>query len=107
MTPDFFFQVFAKNSLMKDIFEEEKKFDSRARLFFWKKVPYWAYFGLSEDFKLTTKKVQDKTLCLSSNQDLFCMKVIRTYNAQPVKIPHFKNLLARKQARWPYFFLLH
>ena len=25
----FFFQVFAKNSLMKNIFEEEKKFDSR------------------------------------------------------------------------------
>ena len=24
-----FFQVFAKNSLMKNIFEEEKKFDSR------------------------------------------------------------------------------
>ena len=24
----FFFQVFAKNSLMKNIFEEEKKFDS-------------------------------------------------------------------------------
>ena len=27
MTPDFF-QVIAKNSLIKDIFEEEKKFDS-------------------------------------------------------------------------------
>ena len=25
----FFFQVFAKNSLIKSIFEEEKKFDSR------------------------------------------------------------------------------
>ena len=25
----FFFQVFAKNNLMKNIFEEEKKFDSR------------------------------------------------------------------------------
>ena len=34
VTPDFFFQVFAKNSLMKNIFEEEKKFDSRARFFF-------------------------------------------------------------------------
>ena len=31
--PQFFFQVFAKNSLMKNIFEEEKKFDSRARFF--------------------------------------------------------------------------
>ena len=27
--PRIFFQVFAKNSLMKNIFEEEKKFDSR------------------------------------------------------------------------------
>ena len=29
VTPDFFSQVFAKNSLIKNIFEEEKKFDSR------------------------------------------------------------------------------
>ena len=31
---------------------------------------------------------QDKTLCLSGNQDLSlhaCMKVIRTFNPQPVK----------------------
>ena len=34
--PRFLFQVFAKNSLMKNIFEEEKKFDSRIR-FFWGK----------------------------------------------------------------------
>ena len=27
--PRFFYQAFAKNSLMKNIFEEEKKFDSR------------------------------------------------------------------------------
>ena len=27
--PPFLFQVFAKNSLMKNVFEEEKKFDSR------------------------------------------------------------------------------
>ena len=32
--PRFFFQVFAKYSLMKTIFEEEKKFDSRTRFFF-------------------------------------------------------------------------
>ena len=60
MTPDFFFQVFAKNSLMKNIIEEEKKFDSRT-WFFWKMVPNWLYFGQGEDFKLTTelsKKVQ-------------------------------------------------
>ena len=46
---------------------------------------------------------QDKPLCLASNQDLF---LIRTFNAQPVKLPHFKSLLTPKQARWPHF-LLH
>ena len=34
------------------------------------------------------------------------MKVIRISNAQTVKLPHFKSLLMRKQARWPHF-LLH
>jgi len=29
MTPDFFFPIFAKTSLIKNIFEEEKKFDSK------------------------------------------------------------------------------
>ena len=42
--PQIFFQVFTKNSLIKNIFEEEKKFDSRT-LFFLKIVPYWVYFG--------------------------------------------------------------
>ena len=37
---------------MKNRFEEEKKFVSRTR-FFWKIVPYWAYFGQGKDFKLT------------------------------------------------------
>ena len=31
--PRIFFQVFAKNSLLKNIFEEEKKFDSGTRFF--------------------------------------------------------------------------
>ena len=39
---------------MKNTFEEEKTFDSRAR-FFWKIVPYWAYFGQGEDSKLITE----------------------------------------------------
>ena len=34
--PRLFFQVFAKNSLIKNIFEEEKKFDSGTRFFFGK-----------------------------------------------------------------------
>ena len=52
--PRIFFQVFAKNSLIKNIFEEEEKFDSGTR-FFWKIVPNWVYFGQGEDFKLTTE----------------------------------------------------
>ena len=64
-------------------------------IFFWKKVPYWMYFGQGQDFKLTTElseKVQYSRnqaiknslneaillmsinealfLCLSGNQDL-------------------------------------
>ena len=38
--PRFFFLVFAKNSLIKNLFEEGKKFDSRT-CFFCKIVPYW------------------------------------------------------------------
>ena len=53
--PRFFFLVFAKYSLMKNIFEEEKKFNSRTRFFFWKMVPNWVYFGQGEDLKLTTE----------------------------------------------------
>ena len=34
--PQFFFQVFAKNSLIKTIFEGEKRFDSGTRFFFGK-----------------------------------------------------------------------
>ena len=51
-----FFQVFAKSSLIKNILEEEKKFDSGTRFFLWKIiVPNWVYFGQGEDFKLTTE----------------------------------------------------
>jgi len=42
------------NSLIKNIFEEEKQFDS-GTLFFWKIVPNWVYFGHGEDFKLSTE----------------------------------------------------
>ena len=49
------FHVFAKTSLIKNIFEEEKKFDSGTRFFFRKIVPHWVYFGQGEDFKLTTE----------------------------------------------------
>ena len=54
MTRDFF-QVFAKNSIIKNIFQEEKKFDSGLEhdFFFWKVVPNWVYSGRGEDLKLT------------------------------------------------------
>ena len=37
--PRNFFQVFAKDSVIKNIFEEEKKFDSGKRFIFGKKFP--------------------------------------------------------------------
>ena len=33
------------------------------------------------------------------------MKIIQIFIVQPVKLPHFKSLLTRKQARWPHFFI--
>ena len=48
---------------------------------------------------------QDKTLRLSSNQDLILYESDSIFNAQPVKIPYFNTPLTRKQARWPHFFI--
>ena len=42
--PPIFFQVLAKNSLIKNIFEEEKKFDGRT-FFFFENSPLLGYFG--------------------------------------------------------------
>ena len=47
VTPDFF-QVLAKNSLINNIFEEEKSLIVEHD-FFGKTVPYWVYFGQGED----------------------------------------------------------
>ena len=55
MIPDFFFQVFVKNSVIKNIFQQEKTFDGGTRYFFGEIVPCWVYFGQGEDFKLTTE----------------------------------------------------
>ena len=46
--PRFFSQVFAKNSLIKNMSEEENDF-------FGKIVSYLVYLGQGEDFKLTTE----------------------------------------------------
>ena len=42
--------------------------------------------------------------CVSSNKDLILYGDLN-FNAQPVKIPQFKSLLTRKQARWPQLFI--
>ena len=89
-------------------------------------------FGQGEDFKLTTE-LSEKVHC-SRNQAIknslkvkwsntayvnkwsFAFKIklcvsqvielIRIFNAQPVRIPHFKSLLTRKQRKTPFFFIL-
>ena len=61
--PQIFFQVFTTNSLIKNIFEEEKKFDSR-KFFFLENSPllgaFWQRPGLQANTELS-KKVQSKT----------------------------------------------
>ena len=77
----FFFQVFAKNGLIQNIFEDEKKFDSRTYNFFWRIVPYWMYFDQGQDFKLTTElfeKVQysrNQATKNSSNEAILLMSI--------------------------------
>ena len=58
----FFLQVFAKNSVMKNIFEEEKSLIVEHD-FFWKIGPNWVYFGQREDFKLTTEQSEKVKYC--------------------------------------------
>ena len=49
-----FFWVIAKNSLINNVFEEEKSLIVKHD-FFWKIVPYWVHLAQGEDFKLTTQ----------------------------------------------------
>jgi len=48
--PQIFFQIFTNNSLIKNIFEEEKKFDSRT-LFFFDNSPLLGAFWLRPGFQ--------------------------------------------------------
>ena len=79
MTPDFF-QVFAKNSLIKNIFEEEKSLIVEHN-FFGKIVSNLVYFGQGEEFKLTTElpeKMQfSRTLAIknSLNEAILLMSI--------------------------------
>ena len=75
--PRFSFQVFAKNSIIKNIFEE-KKFELDL---FGKIVPYWMYFSQSQDFKLTmelSEKVQyshNQAIKNSLNEPILLMSI--------------------------------
>ena len=66
--PRFYFQLFAKNSLINNIFEEEKSLIVEHD-FFWKIVHNWVYFGQGEDFKLTKE--------LSEKVQYFCIQAIK------------------------------
>ena len=55
--PRFFSQVFAKNSLIKNIFEEEKSLIVQHD-FFEENSSYLVYLSQGEDFKLTTELSQ-------------------------------------------------
>ena len=132
--PRFFSQVFAKNSLIKNIFEEEKKFDSRTWFFlenssvlgvFGPRRGLQANHGTVRKNAISVQPGNQKRLKLSNTtylnkrslifkikfcvfqvtKTLFCMKVIRIFNAQSVKIPQCKSLLTRKQTRWPHLFI--
>ena len=66
--PQIFFQVFTKNSVIKNIFEEEKKFDSK-NFFFWEIVTYWVYFCQGHYLELTTE--------LSEKRQYSCNQAIK------------------------------
>ena len=48
---------------------------------------------------------QDKTLSLSSNQDLILYEGDSNFYRATSKNTHVKSLLTRKQARWPHIFI--
>ena len=132
--PNFFPQVFAKNSLIKNIFEEEKKFDSTT-WFFGESSFVFGVFGSRQGLQANQGTVRksaispkpgnrkrikwNNTAYLNKRSFVFkikfcvfqvtttsfCKKGIRILNAQPVKIPQFKSLLTRKRAPWPHLFI--
>ena len=79
MTPDFF-QLFAKNSLIKNTFEEEKSLIVEHD-FLLKNSSQLGVFGQDEDFKLTkelTKKVQyscNQVIKNSLNETILLMSI--------------------------------
>ena len=110
VTPDFFFQAFAKNSLIDNIFEEEKKFDSRTWFFgenssvlgvFWPRRGLKANHGTVRKSAILPQPDNQKrlkwsnTTCVNKKsftfaiklcvfqvtKTFFCMKVIQIFNA--------------------------
>ena len=131
----FFFPAFAKNNLIKNIFEKEKKFDNRTCLFLENSSAlgvFWLRRGLQANHGTVRKSAKSpqpgnqkqvkwsntvyfnkrsfnfkiKFCVFQVTKAKFCMKVIRIFNAQPVKIPILR-------ARWRVnkhgdpIFLLH
>ena len=122
----FFFQLFAKNSLIKNIIiSRRKKFDCATWFFFLENSSVFGVFELMRGLQASPQPGNQKRSKWSNTAHLnnrsfmskikffvfqvaktqFCKKVIRIFNAKPVKIPQLKSLLTRKQARWPHFFI--
>ena len=130
-----FFPAFAKNNLIKNIFEKEKNFDNRTWLFLENSSAlgvFWLRRGLQANHGTVRKSAKSpqpgnqkqvkwsntvyfdqrsfnfkiKFCVFQVTKAKFCMKVIRIFNAQPVKIPILR-------ARWRVnkhcdpIFLLH
>ena len=120
----FFFRAFAKNSLIKNIFEKEKYFDNRTWFFlenssalgvFWLRRGLQANHGTVRKsakspqpgnqkqvkwsntvyFNKRSFKFKIKFCVFQVTEAKFCMKVIRIFNAQPVKNTHFKSPLPK------------
>ena len=132
--PRFFSQVFAKNSLINNIFEEEKSLIVEHD-FFWESSFVYGVFGSRRGLQANQGTVRKSAIspqpgnrkrikwsntsylnkrsfmfkikfCVfQGTTPSFCKKGSRILNAQPVKIPQFKSLLTRKQARWPHLFI--
>ena len=115
VTPDFF-RAFAKDSLIKNIFEKEKNFDNRTWFFLENSSVlgvFWLRRGLQANHGTVRKSAKSpqpgnqkqvkwsntvyfnkrsfnfkiKFCVFQVTKAKFCMKVIRIFNAQPVKIP--------------------
>ena len=111
-----FFRAFAKDSLIKNIFEKEKNFDNRTRFFLENSSVlgvFWLRRGLQANHGTVGKSAKSpqpgnqkqvkwsntvyfnkrsfnfkiKFCVFQVTKAKFCMKVIRIFNAQPVKIP--------------------